>query len=54
MRLVITRFAGSVIYHAYSRAIQSARKSLASDLAKFVKHMHVCYTQVSSLNRAVL
>ena len=52
--MLVTRLTGSIIYYAYSHAIQSARKPLVSDLAKFVKHTRVCCMQVSSLNQEVL
>ena len=44
--MLITRLVGSVIYHAYSHAIQSACKPLTSDLTKFVK-THMCLLHAS-------
>ena len=44
--MLIKRFVGSVFYHAYSRAIQSACKPLASALAKSVKHTLLLHTSV--------
>ena len=42
--MLVMRLMGSVIYRAYSHAIQLACKPLTSDSAKSVKHTYICCT----------